>query len=418
MKSCLLTAVDQALHRHKHTTAHDRLPLELWYLIWQQLPIPDRIVFTRVCKDWRTSLSSSTVWQHIDISGLLYRYPDWRKLLSKLLARSEPLPLYLRLEHRDPSQSYGLSFDLFELVQPHLHRVVQLRLKAQQYGFVKGFFGHFDALPALRSLVVEDAATGPKLPWLVTPLRLPVLEYIDIYRGYQWVQILTAKRDGSILTFPSVTCLRVGVQLVERLEEALEACPRLTTLDVYVVDDEFGSEDRLMNEPARRVIAQLDTMHVHLATSSFVDWLARALALDGVSLRKLTVDVRDSQAKKSSFSFSFLTGMDGPRHITCLHRDGRLSVTARDAAERRIHCITFTMDACERIISQLAAALTDSCDVLELDPVISKLADAVPWAVKVHTPDVVESAYIPRGQAAKYKAPRGGPTPRTYKCTS
>ncbi|KZW01410.1 hypothetical protein EXIGLDRAFT_718522 [Exidia glandulosa HHB12029] len=47
------------------------------------------------------------------------------------------------------------------------------------------------------------------------------------------------------------------------------------------------------------------------------------------------------------------------------------------------------MDACERIISQLAAALTESCDVLELDSVTSKLAHAVHWAVKVRMPEGV-----------------------------
>ncbi|KZW01397.1 hypothetical protein EXIGLDRAFT_760890 [Exidia glandulosa HHB12029] len=147
-----------------------------------------------------------------------------------------------------------------------------------------------------------------------------------------------------------------------------------------MTDDDFKGGDAILSQTALRVLNQLETMHAHIATSGFVDWLARVVDTKGP--REMIVHIRDAQANRSSFSFDILRGLEGPLHISCRLANDRLCITARDAANRYVRSITFTFEARVRIISQLAAAVTNDCDVLEMDPETFKISRAVHWAVQ------------------------------------
>ncbi|EJD41332.1 hypothetical protein AURDEDRAFT_127085 [Auricularia subglabra TFB-10046 SS5] len=243
-------AVAVIARRHNFLRA-PKLPGELWCMVWQDLPLADRLRVTHVCHDWRAlCLTTPQIWRYIDYC--FYRHEDNCKcmecgfqreasrpvrtnalLVSLALPRSMPLELdvFIGDKGRDHRENIFSSSDpvsyLSHLLRPHKHRIRTIRADIFSGSLLTNFLDELRDFPALTSLTATSApdnrsSLGASLANEL--LSMPALERLSLTHGWAG--------SGCDQSFPAVKSLQATYGWSRSLRRLIEACPNVTFLDI------------------------------------------------------------------------------------------------------------------------------------------------------------------------------------------
>ncbi|EJD45101.1 hypothetical protein AURDEDRAFT_184885 [Auricularia subglabra TFB-10046 SS5] len=257
-KTIEATTASAMAWRNAQYSLQDRLPTELWYLIWTRLDLFDRLAVTHVCARWRAAaLQCAAMWSHIDFYTSVHhpvctcrecpngarmsinnagwsgtrRYPErssnWR-ILPVILARSRDLPLSLRVEVLPSYAADTMIRRLGSALFSHVARLTDVLVLSADSASVSQFLRCFDCLPALRRLSAShiQVPTSGTETFIHAPIDLPVLEHLDIATDeLTWP---TSVR----LAFPAVRTLSFRVADRRDILSALRVCTGLSKLQI------------------------------------------------------------------------------------------------------------------------------------------------------------------------------------------
>lgn len=277
-----------AVFARRHNFLHaPKLPDELWCMVWEDLPLADRVRVTHVCHDWRTlALGTPRVWRCIDY--WFYRHNEActciecafqgdssrsvrtnALLVSLALPRSVPLELDIFLgdkgtDHREnifcPSDTVSY---LSNLLLPHKGRIRTIYADVYNAQSLTTLLDELREFPALTSLVATAAADGrANLGARLTNERLsmPKLERLSLTNG--WAAATCEQ------SFPAVTNLKATYGWCTSLRRLIEACPKIAFLDIGMTKWIGNGNDRGSDElaecisalPAVRISGMLDLL--------------------------------------------------------------------------------------------------------------------------------------------------------------
>ncbi|KZW02687.1 hypothetical protein EXIGLDRAFT_829203 [Exidia glandulosa HHB12029] len=234
---------------------HVRLPDEVWCMIWQDMPLVDRLRITHVCHDWRQlALGSPRVWCTVDL--WFYRHDDNcacddcalspaphpmisnARLVRYALTLSRSVPLCVSLGDRGSEFALGLFRTdcdaavhlILALLQPHIDRLAALHADLFSAYVLTKFLSLIPALPRLVSLTT----TSPNFNALGVPLcksviAMPQLRTLSMTGG--WGHWLLYSRTQ---VFPAVTTLRVTFGWTKATLAMIRACPNLQCLELWI----------------------------------------------------------------------------------------------------------------------------------------------------------------------------------------
>ncbi|KZV92826.1 hypothetical protein EXIGLDRAFT_692377 [Exidia glandulosa HHB12029] len=237
-----------------------RLPDEVWFMVWQDLPLVDRLRVTHVCHDWRRlALGTPLIWCDIDL--WVYRHPDACKcddcsltpglhpmlsnarLVRHVLSLSQKLPLYVTFGDRDTVFELGFSSECRDAVkvlvgalEPHAGRIAALHGTLASPFVMTMFFESVSAFPRLVSMSVTTSnpeALG--VPLYRTVVSFPQLRTLHITGG--WANWLL---DNQV--FPAVATLRVTFAWTNATLALIRACPSIECLELWIPDRIDGRE--------------------------------------------------------------------------------------------------------------------------------------------------------------------------------
>ncbi|KZW01339.1 hypothetical protein EXIGLDRAFT_745131 [Exidia glandulosa HHB12029] len=246
-----LLAVELALaarRRNAVQSLQSRIPDELWCLVWQDLPLADRLSITRVCHTWRTiAHGAPSLWRFLDLVVDAHNsecdcqqcVDDIRKSRIAMQAqRPSKTNIHLAyhalklgkqalvvLEVTDDTQFSNDDAYRFlgRVLSPHAHRIRAVYLQMVDNEIIDLLFDSIQSFPALRVLHMlcgDDPQSQNE--FTSSPLSAPLLEELVISRSVLW--------DSAIPTghmFARLHTLRCSICLAEEALRLLRVCPGL-----------------------------------------------------------------------------------------------------------------------------------------------------------------------------------------------
>ncbi|KAJ7726821.1 hypothetical protein DFH07DRAFT_852364 [Mycena maculata] len=277
------------------------------------------LVFTRVCRDWRTiAISTSTLWNHVRIEldsddGPGYIDSKWVSLLDTWLYRSEPQPLYLTISNRsytEPDQA------LVDVLDRHSRRWREVTLKLP--------FSHFSRLGATTSPMLERLTLSAHgSPDIINPISAfrysPMLRHVCLEGGMHssdvilpWAQLTSlelygASADDCLELLRSTASIVNCILDVQYASHALVLGAPLLSLRSFVFSGQAGwSTLRYMAMPA---LQKLDLTRCPPGPRN-VAQLLQFVTRSGCQLRDLKLYVRSGVTVQTVYLLRSLPSLE------------------------------------------------------------------------------------------------------------
>ncbi|KZV98408.1 hypothetical protein EXIGLDRAFT_763558 [Exidia glandulosa HHB12029] len=283
---CLDRSLAVALRtRNIAASQQSLLPQEVWCLVWQELPLFQRVRVTHVCHFWRTvGLASHQLWRNVDIcpaaaasdarseaefypnSDLEDDYVEGHtfplnqaqsnvatmttvrtsiQMLEEILPRSGSLKFHLVIQARMDGYGDYSSRHLARIVKPHVERLSSLHIAFSDTDCATVFLQEVQPFPALRVLTTEFVKENHR-PLHNSKFNLknfgrrdeedafPVLETLVLDTPLAWL----AKNDSYCHNLPTLRSATVAVSGTTGLMSLLHHCQALKTLHVLAAAGE------------------------------------------------------------------------------------------------------------------------------------------------------------------------------------
>ncbi|KZW01342.1 hypothetical protein EXIGLDRAFT_745133 [Exidia glandulosa HHB12029] len=249
------------------------IPDELWCMVWQDLPLADRISITRVCHTWRNlALGSPHVWSLVDaVMNIHHPGCDCNKCTTRFAERYFALrhPAFaesnlhfvkralelgknscITLHVSDTMEMSDTQAHMYlgQLLKPHSSRLKAVYLNMFDNWGVRVLFDDLLSFPALRTPTVscanDSCSNGPRL-LASGVLELPTLEEL--------VLPTCISLRGCLPLCTSLRTLSCTVGDTSDIVGILGNCPALSQLNLellYNLDDSTGRSvppDRLLD---------------------------------------------------------------------------------------------------------------------------------------------------------------------------
>lgn len=303
------------------------LPDDIWYIVWDSLPMDDRLAVSRVCKYWRSlALSSPRLWSELDFFDTSHgadcecetcegmrRYDIGchnccgeevgstnLRTIRELLSRSLQVPLSLSITViEDNGFDSHSAWHLLHALKPHAARIQRLSFSDASSQYIAEFFAAFPSLPALTSCTSDQDNLQ-----FVKPIDLPSLQRLKTSdRLYH-----SGNRNSGLLSFPAVTYLDFVPNLLTHFEWMLEAVPNATTLRLsvhYPLDTTAQNVQRV-----RDLASKIEHVHICGSRTRYDDHL---LAIFRDPRRQtLTFDYSVDAAESAPGALNILADLEPP----------------------------------------------------------------------------------------------------------
>ncbi|KZV84158.1 hypothetical protein EXIGLDRAFT_727581 [Exidia glandulosa HHB12029] len=269
----------------RHTRAE--LPNEVWAMIWQDLPLLDRLDVTHVCHYWRNiALASPRVWSALD-----YRFFQHRssckckecksktpkrvrsspRIFSMILPRSSRLPLSIRIKNSDNDcgrQLFAAVKVLASLLRPHASRISRLDVFVSIATVLPDLVEGVGSFPTLVSLAAGTCVTWESITMPLASERFdaPALRYLSLVGNW-------CNEHNTTFHFPAVQTLRVTHESRVGVEPLLDACPNVSSLDVWWFVDFALETDTAENEAFRIRVSRIRRVALLNVCSMGFQWV-------------------------------------------------------------------------------------------------------------------------------------------------
>ncbi|KAH7102739.1 hypothetical protein BKA62DRAFT_88941 [Auriculariales sp. MPI-PUGE-AT-0066] len=171
-----------------------RLPKEIWYRIWEEVPVSTRVTVTHVCNEWRDAIHWPGLWTSLIISlkvkedaGGTTTFQTDPAMMREYATRSAQLPLHVEFSiysyeaedsqptARTMSQRYGL------ILVENSHRLSSINIRTNNLPILNLFLQSLKTkgLPMLTTLVIRNE--DPTVPELEIGMHLPELLSLELY---------------------------------------------------------------------------------------------------------------------------------------------------------------------------------------------------------------------------------------------
>ncbi|KZV92443.1 hypothetical protein EXIGLDRAFT_836448 [Exidia glandulosa HHB12029] len=235
-----------ALHPRRRRGAFIDLPNELWYIIWHDLDLDERVVLTHVCRRWRLLAGRTpSLWQDIDIELFLHLesiqpvhtvLPLKPRLIIRSTRNRRALRNLIIALVRSGSRPVSLSIAIFGISRSayHMHPVAALSMVVKK---------HAARLSRVDIRYYDDADVSEWCPkrllrsgdFLSRPNLAPTLRSLAL-NDIIWPQ-------GVRSHLPSLSELTVCVTDMGDVLAILRSCPALRLLDIKFTSRADHEED-------------------------------------------------------------------------------------------------------------------------------------------------------------------------------
>ncbi|KZW01049.1 hypothetical protein EXIGLDRAFT_719453 [Exidia glandulosa HHB12029] len=330
----LLAAIQQcatnrvAFHKRRLNAAqpYNRLPREIWCMIWAQLPPKRMLKIARVCSDWRTyAIAERRLWTSHTI---LIDFPtahcdcgnDWgckddgdhyeratekymeRNLfqMALFLERSGDLSFHLDVTVGHASPDPRVAQRLADELVDYTERLTTLRYCFASVESMTRVFSELGSLPALQTLEF-DCCDGDFDELHLSELYLPDMPSLHTLRFcFKWVMW-----DVDIEQFCDLRTLATPVSSLDQFQRVLHSCQKLHTLETTFI---YGPDNNLPMTQFEDIASRLAAIRtVTLKYDSAWDKEARRLAVLAKDGRHMTFDYHGKlNLERATAPLSFL----------------------------------------------------------------------------------------------------------------
>ncbi|KAH7102732.1 hypothetical protein BKA62DRAFT_756398 [Auriculariales sp. MPI-PUGE-AT-0066] len=216
-----------------------RLPKEIWYRIWEELPVSTRVTVTHVCSEWRDAIHWPGLWTSLTIFLKVEADEDGTTtfrtdpaMIREYAARSAQLPLHVKFsiysDEAEDSQSAArtMSRRYGRILVENSHRLSSIDIRSNNLPILNLFLQSFKTkgLPKLTTLVIcnED----PSVPELEIGMPLPELLSLELIGDHVLVD------PESFLHFSAPMARKVVCPVTDERSIAMlvRACPAVQNM--------------------------------------------------------------------------------------------------------------------------------------------------------------------------------------------
>ncbi|KAH7101291.1 hypothetical protein BKA62DRAFT_704124 [Auriculariales sp. MPI-PUGE-AT-0066] len=245
-----------ALHMRKRNqdnlTLCNRLPVELWEIIWLQLSAKERIQVSHVSSYWRSNaLSCPSLWSSIPYTSPA---PYSLALVQAFLERSRGAPFDLDLNVENVTEH--TFFELSNIILPHYERLANIQAKTHDIASFEGFLRPFTILPSLRHLGLSSHVSMNTYLERAEPLSLPNLSSL-IFNDR------VTCGDAFGFSCPTASSVMSMFNTSGHVLRLLRACPAATTWNLQVGSRPATTAEGDMDELHDLLLAaQVQSLHI------------------------------------------------------------------------------------------------------------------------------------------------------------
>ncbi|KZV90468.1 hypothetical protein EXIGLDRAFT_720326 [Exidia glandulosa HHB12029] len=268
---CSLDDLPSRLARDSARHTRAELPNEVWAMIWQDLPLLDLLDVTHVCHYWRNiALASPRVWSVLDyrffqhrssckcrecISKTPKRVRSSPRIFSMILPRSSRLPLSIRIKNSANDcgrQLFAAVKVLASLLRPHASRISRLDVSVSIATVLPDLVEGVGSFPSLVRLAASTGVTWESITMPLASERFdaPALRYLSLVGNW-------CNEHNTTFHFPAVQTLRVTHESRVGVKRLLDACPNVSSLDVWWFVDFALETDTVENEAFRIRVSRI-----------------------------------------------------------------------------------------------------------------------------------------------------------------